>query len=937
MDKIQLSSLELDPSSPFRRAMPRPAHLRQSTYEDEFDFRTIFYDCFASADGTWRIFLGPPLLNLEPIVLPTVPNTFRCRSSSDVLLKDNVWTSQLWLRTGKNQADLSPGTFRQSELTIQPNHFDLFRDRRVLLTLSKDNDLQWIRDWVLFFARKHGADAVLFYDNASTKYEISTIQETISSIHGIQATAVVHWPFKYGPQGWSGSPALPWDSNFSQYGVLEHARHRFLSLAEAVVNADVDELVITRDGTSVFDLVNKSCTGYLQYGGHWIEGAKDSSDANGYRHSDFVYRFAVPTEITSKKWAIAPRWCPPYSFWRVHEVSGMQPDMSSEAVSHRHFRAINTGWYKGEGAWIEKYPRGKIERPNECVHVRDDELISWMQVLKLPEEESWANYLSAKATAREQEAKLLASKLAAQEVKLAAQEVKLAALEANLQSVLHSISWQATKPMRKLHNLFPTIGGVAILILKLFWWALTFKLFRKIAPYLNQSNHENVDISHGQDAKVDAYAPVDSGSQVQDDAFASVWDDLSISRRRDLLRRIHVAADKSGVCPHLYAGTLLGYVREGKILDWDDDIDLALFSEENLHEFATALGAEGLRTRSDPKGPNNIKIYDESYEPIPGWEHCTWPYVNIFVFQRKGDVLVCEAQNDSCTVLRSRVLPSKRSSSFEGCVSWVPEDETYMLDIFYPDWKTYEVSSSWNHRLEKPSIRETQKRAIETVNGRKTLAGYPKFEPKNGLENLVIAREVFADLGVRYFLMDGTLLGLVRDGKFIERDDEDLDIGLFAEDFDLVTFCLLVTKMIEKGFDPVWGGCTDSFGKSFVLPWWRKGVKLDLDFYVRLGDRRIIQCAYKNLRFWYPADMIERLCPVEFLGEVFMVPEKKEAVLAHQYGDWKTPKVMDWDWSTSPLNIVQQTNDEGKLVVGVSATGRAVLNTGSGFASHRTT
>ncbi|MGH9547804.1 MAG: hypothetical protein ACRD3W_00450, partial [Terriglobales bacterium] len=161
MDKIKLSPLELDPSSPLRRTMPRPAHLRQSTYEDEFDFQTIFYDCFVSADGTWRIFLGPPLLNLEPVVLPALPTLFRCRSSSDVLVKDNVWTSQLWLRTWRNRANLPHGVFRQSEIAIQANHFDLFRGRKVLLTLSKDNDLQWIRDWILFFARKHGADAVL--------------------------------------------------------------------------------------------------------------------------------------------------------------------------------------------------------------------------------------------------------------------------------------------------------------------------------------------------------------------------------------------------------------------------------------------------------------------------------------------------------------------------------------------------------------------------------------------------------------------------------------------------------------------------------------------------------------------------------------------------------------------------------------------------------
>ena len=68
----------------------------------------------------------------------------------------------------------------------------------------------------------------------------------------------------YGPQGSErdhGAPKLPWDLNYAQFGVLEHARHRFLSLAEAVVNADVDELVVTKAKVSIFELVSRSETG----------------------------------------------------------------------------------------------------------------------------------------------------------------------------------------------------------------------------------------------------------------------------------------------------------------------------------------------------------------------------------------------------------------------------------------------------------------------------------------------------------------------------------------------------------------------------------------------------------------------------------------------------------------------------------------------------
>ena len=222
---------------------------------------------------------------------------------------------------------------------------------------------------------------------------------------------VVRWPYQFGPVGsesFHGPQGLPWDSNYSQFGILEHARHRFLSLAEAVVNADVDELVLTKDNSSVFELVRRSDTGYLEYPGYWIESATESTSKDR-RHFDFAHRSVAPAELAAPKWTLMPSRCSLQSLWFVHEVSGMQSDALSNSVSYRHFRAISTGW---------KYPRGKTERPNARDHVRDDELMTWMQVLKLPEQEAWANDLAARLQARDQEVKVLANKLRAQEIKL---------------------------------------------------------------------------------------------------------------------------------------------------------------------------------------------------------------------------------------------------------------------------------------------------------------------------------------------------------------------------------------------------------------------------------------------------------------------------------------------------------------------------------------
>jgi hypothetical protein len=372
MEEIKLSPLELESDSPIRRTMPRPPHLRQPDYEERYDFSTVFYDCFASIDPGWIVFVGPPLLNLEPTAIPALPTAFGCSSPSDVSLRHLTACTQLKLRTVEKHALFQPGAFKQVHIDVQPHQSALFRGRKVLLTKSKDNDLRWIYEWALFFARMHGSDAVLLYDNASTRYEIFEIHETVSSVPGIEVAVVVRWPYKFGPVGsesFHGPQGLPWDSTYSQFGILEHARHRFLALADAVVNADVDELILTKTRASVFELIARSDTGYLEYPGYWIENATESAcDSRG--HSDFVYRSARPMELSDPKWTIAPRRCPPGSQWWVHKVSGVQPDALSSEVSFRHFRAINTSW---------KYPRDKLERPNSLDYVRDDELIAWMQ------------------------------------------------------------------------------------------------------------------------------------------------------------------------------------------------------------------------------------------------------------------------------------------------------------------------------------------------------------------------------------------------------------------------------------------------------------------------------------------------------------------------------------------------------------------------------
>lgn len=372
MVKTSLSPLELKPSGPLRRDPPRPPALQQPGYVDRFDYFTVFYDCFVSADSQWIVLIGPPLFNLEKTVLAALHASLGAASGRKLPIKRRRQdrTARIRVPNIAGRIAIAPGLFRQDRLIAQPNLCSLFKGRKVLLTKSKNNELVWIRDWVRFFAEKHGCDAVLIYDNGSTRYHSDRVRETVSSVSGIEVGHVVDWPYRFGPHG---GPARAWDSDFCQYAIMEHARHRFLALADVVVNADIDEFVLTKDGSPLCDLVRRSSTGFLHYQGCWIENAT-LAPGETRRHKDFFYQSTGPEKPINFKWTVMPSRCGESTQWKVHFIAGMEADEElSRLVSLRHFRAITDNW-KGR--------RWKPERPNERDHVVDQELVSYLAMFE---------------------------------------------------------------------------------------------------------------------------------------------------------------------------------------------------------------------------------------------------------------------------------------------------------------------------------------------------------------------------------------------------------------------------------------------------------------------------------------------------------------------------------------------------------------------------
>ena len=322
------------------RNAPRPVDQRQPGYEEMFDDRTLFYDSMQVDDGVALI--GPPLLNLEGLVSEGV---FTAGSNEvlDVRINQLDRTSLVELGNRPYSPDvvtLSGKKFART-IPVGRSHLEVFHDRRVLVTKSKNNKLRWISDWVRFHVREQDVDAVLVYDNGSTDYEPEDVLEAITQ-DGVRSAVVVCWPYKFGPQGgnWNGLKSAPWDSDYCEYGIMEHARRRFLADASGVLNADIDELVLTQGDKTVFDAVNESSSGVVTYAGRWIE----TSGATGGDLSYDAYSYYDATRgATTAKWALDPSRARLARQWKTHSITGVHMELA-EHTMHRHFMGINLNW-----------------------------------------------------------------------------------------------------------------------------------------------------------------------------------------------------------------------------------------------------------------------------------------------------------------------------------------------------------------------------------------------------------------------------------------------------------------------------------------------------------------------------------------------------------------------------------------------------------------
>ncbi len=386
---MQMQTLLFNPcpvvltGSQTRREPVRPPHLRPDGFTEQFDNDTLLFDSFFCGP-TEVLITAPPFFNLLPALktmrVTAEPSDRAC--SFRIRNLDRHSQIRIAVPPGTTKLSLASaiGTFA---LEPRQNLSEFFADRRVVFTLSKNNRIEWIQDWIRYNRDVHGADAVLIYDNQSTDYSARELLAALSEISGIERLCIAEWPFRYGPQGLAHN--RHWDSDFCQFGAWEHARWMFLAQARSAMNSDIDELVVADNGMSAFEAAERSRFGIVRYRGYWVHGFKDltrlASDRSPIRVTDFdhylrdatVRRWGIVAvrdweTVCPPKWTVVPRCCPDRGQWAPHRIKGWAAAVPlSRNFSFRHYREIGNHW---------KYDRSAREKFDKVRYAYDAEIVA---------------------------------------------------------------------------------------------------------------------------------------------------------------------------------------------------------------------------------------------------------------------------------------------------------------------------------------------------------------------------------------------------------------------------------------------------------------------------------------------------------------------------------------------------------------------------------
>ena len=157
------------------------------------------------------------------------------------------------------------------------------------------------------------------------------------------------------------------------------------------------------------------------------------------------------------------------------------------------------------------------------------------------------------------------------------------------------------------------------------------------------------------------------------------------------------------------------------------------------------------------------------------------------------------------------------------------------------------------------------------------------INPELARQRLKEAKEIMGQLGIPFFLRQGTCLGAVRDQAFIPWDD-DIDLGCVIGLNGLTED--MIAPVLDAFREHGYFVSSESNDRWIAAGMMKSSLRMDLTFF-RIIDDSIFH--FPGIRI--PVRLLTQLKEIDFIGEKFLVPNPPEEYLRLKYGDdWMIPQ-----------------------------------------------
>lgn len=177
------------------------------------------------------------------------------------------------------------------------------------------------------------------------------------------------------------------------------------------------------------------------------------------------------------------------------------------------------------------------------------------------------------------------------------------------------------------------------------------------------------------------------------------WTPENKTMAKDLLKDIYQISREEAIEIILHGGSLLGHVRHGGIMPWDDDIDLGIhenYLDRFLEKISQVEHLQFARIKEQWSGVDFYKIWNKEGLHIDGYSY-TFPFVDIWLYKTQDyDILFHNG-----ITFRNALKEPLRKINFEGSDFKIPSNCHECLSSMYTNWRHQIRVFPWSHRLER--------------------------------------------------------------------------------------------------------------------------------------------------------------------------------------------------------------------------------------------